>query len=66
VLDFFAGSGTTGAACLAVGERRFTLVDDNPEAIRVMRKRFAGREDIEWLDAASAEGATAGSVSVGS
>jgi site-specific DNA-methyltransferase (adenine-specific) len=32
VLDFFAGSGTTGAACLELG-RRFVLVDDNPEAL---------------------------------
>ncbi|MQA89064.1 MAG: site-specific DNA-methyltransferase [Gemmatimonas sp.] len=47
VLDFFAGSGTTGAACLELG-RRFVLVDDNPEAIRVMQRRFAGREDIRW------------------
>ncbi len=39
VLDFFAGSGTTGAACLELG-RRFILVDDNPQAIEVMRKRF--------------------------
>jgi site-specific DNA-methyltransferase (adenine-specific) len=39
VLDFFAGSGTTGAAALELG-RRFLLVDNNPEAIEVMRKRF--------------------------
>lgn len=39
VLDFFAGSGTTGAAALAEG-RRFVLVDDHPEAIAVMRRRF--------------------------
>jgi len=46
VLDFFAGSGTTGAACIKLG-RRFILVDNNPQAIEVMRKRFAN-EDIEW------------------
>ncbi|MFN8632496.1 MAG: site-specific DNA-methyltransferase [Chloroflexota bacterium] len=40
VADFFAGSGTTGAACLELG-RRFLLVDDNPEALAVMRRRFA-------------------------
>jgi site-specific DNA-methyltransferase (adenine-specific) len=50
VLDFFAGSGTTGAACLELG-RRFVLVDDNVEAIRVMEHRFAGRGDIAWLGA---------------
>lgn len=41
VLDFFAGSGTTGAAAFELG-RRFILVDNNPEAIAVMRRRFAG------------------------
>jgi site-specific DNA-methyltransferase (adenine-specific) len=46
VLDFFAGSGTTGAACLKLG-RRFILVDNNPQAIEVMQKRFAN-EEIEW------------------
>lgn len=48
VLDFFAGSGTTGAACLELG-RRFILVDNNPQAIAVMRHRFAGVPGIEWL-----------------
>ena len=49
VLDFFAGSGTTGAACLELG-RDFILVDNNPEAISVMKERFAGVEDIEWVE----------------
>jgi site-specific DNA-methyltransferase (adenine-specific) len=40
VLDFFAGSGTTGAAATALG-RRFVLVDENPEAVAVMRDRLA-------------------------
>jgi site-specific DNA-methyltransferase (adenine-specific) len=40
VLDFFAGSGTTGAVAGSLG-RRFLLVDRNPEAIAVMRARFA-------------------------
>jgi len=47
VLDFFAGSGTTGAACLEMG-RRFILIDNNPQALEVMRKRFAAVTDIEW------------------
>lgn len=47
VLDFFAGSGTTGAVCLELG-RRFTLIDENPQSIEVMRKRFAG-QDIHWV-----------------
>jgi site-specific DNA-methyltransferase (adenine-specific) len=40
VLDFFAGSGTTGEACGNLG-RNFVLVDNNPEAIDVMRRRLA-------------------------
>ena len=39
VLDFFAGSGTTGEAAAKLG-RDFILVDNNPEAIRVMAKRL--------------------------
>jgi site-specific DNA-methyltransferase (adenine-specific) len=49
VLDFFAGSGTTGAACLEQG-RRFILVDDNPQAMEVMAQRFRGVSEIEWLN----------------
>jgi len=49
VLDFFAGSGTTGAAALELG-RRFLLVDNNPEALRVMAKRFAG-ESVQFIGA---------------
>ncbi len=40
VLDFFAGSGTTGEAA-ARHDRGFVLIDDNPEAIAVMSKRLA-------------------------
>ncbi len=47
VLDCFAGSGTTGEACRLLG-RRFVLIDDNPEALRVMARRFAGGEGIAW------------------
>ncbi|MDQ3656787.1 MAG: site-specific DNA-methyltransferase [Chloroflexota bacterium] len=47
VLDFFAGSGTTGAAALEAG-RRFILVDCHGEAIAVMRDRFAGHPDVEF------------------
>jgi len=48
VLDFFAGSGTTGAAAHELG-RRFILVDDNPEALEVMARRFAGIDGLEWV-----------------
>jgi len=43
VLDFFAGSGTTGEAAARLG-RDFILVDSSPEAVRVMRKRLAFAE----------------------
>lgn len=39
VLDLFAGSGTAGAAARELG-RRFLLVDDNPQAVAVMRARL--------------------------
>jgi site-specific DNA-methyltransferase (adenine-specific) len=40
VLDFFAGSGTTGEAAAKNG-RGFVLIDENPEAIAIMEKRLA-------------------------
>ena len=40
VLDFFAGSGTAGEAAGRNG-RRFVMVDENPEAARVMQARLA-------------------------
>jgi site-specific DNA-methyltransferase (adenine-specific) len=39
-LDFFAGSGTLGAVARPLG-RRFVLVDENPQAIAVVRARLA-------------------------
>ena len=39
-LDPFAGSGTLGAAAAELG-RHYVLVDSNPEAVRVMKERFA-------------------------
>jgi len=47
VLDFFAGSGTLGAAALESG-RRFILVDRNPQAFAVMKKRFAGNKTVAF------------------
>lgn len=49
VLDFFAGSGTTGAVARALG-RRFFLVDSNPVAIEVMRRRL-GTDKVRYLSA---------------
>jgi len=43
VLDFFAGSGTTGEAAARLG-RRFVLIDNHPDAIRVMTERLAFAE----------------------
>ncbi|MFR6181578.1 MAG: DNA-methyltransferase [Flavonifractor plautii] len=43
VLDFFAGSGTTGAAASELG-RHFVLVDQNPAAIETMQTRFADQQ----------------------
>jgi site-specific DNA-methyltransferase (adenine-specific) len=49
VLDFFAGSGTTGAVARKLG-RRFALIDDNLEAVRVIERRL-GRDCIDYLSA---------------
>jgi len=46
VLDFFAGSGTTGAAAAALG-RRFVLVDSSREAIGVIVERLT-RAAVEF------------------
>lgn len=48
VLDFFAGSGTTGAAAHELG-RRFILVDNNRQAIEVMKERFAGVAGVKFI-----------------
>ena len=48
VLDFFAGSGTTGAVASAL-DRRFVLVDSNPEAIAIMRRRFERMPAVTFL-----------------
>lgn len=54
VLDFFAGSGTTGAAALELN-RCFVLVDSNEEALITMAQRFSGCDDVafEGYDPAS-------------
>lgn len=48
ILDFFAGSGTAGAVAQKLG-RRFVLVDQNPEAVTVMRRRL-GANDVQYVD----------------
>ncbi|PRQ08223.1 DNA-methyltransferase [Enhygromyxa salina] len=46
VLDFFAGSGSLGAAALAAG-RSATLIDSNLEAIEVMTRRLGAQLGAE-------------------
>jgi site-specific DNA-methyltransferase (adenine-specific) len=48
VLDFFAGSGTTGIAAHELG-RSFVLIDHHRPAIDVMRTRFASVPDVTWV-----------------
>lgn len=49
VLDFFAGSGTTGAVAGEQG-RRFVMVDTNEEAIQVMHRRLGSR-NVSYIGA---------------
>jgi site-specific DNA-methyltransferase (adenine-specific) len=39
ILDFFAGSGTTGAAAAELG-RRYVLIESNPDAVAIMERRL--------------------------
>src|SRR5690625_397904 len=47
VMDFFAGSGTLGAAARQL-DRRFVLVDQNPQAIDTMTTRLPGAELLTY------------------
>ncbi|MGI8536058.1 MAG: DNA-methyltransferase [Mycobacteriales bacterium] len=55
VIDFFAGSGTTGAVAASMG-RRFVMVDNNMEAAVVMRKRLDARVSFVDTDGADLQG----------
>lgn len=48
--DFFAGSGSFGEAAYRAG-RSCILVDDNPQAIAIMKKRFSSYA-CNWFDEA--------------
>ena len=48
VLDFFAGSGTTGVSCLELS-RHFIMIDNNLQALEVMAHRFQNYPNIEWI-----------------
>ncbi|APS00832.1 DNA-methyltransferase [Pajaroellobacter abortibovis] len=47
--DFFAGSGTLGEVALKEN-RRFILVDINPYALQVMKRRFSSIEGVEFFE----------------
>lgn len=47
VMDFFAGSGTLGESAYVLG-RNAILVDSNPDAIAVMKRRFVDM-NAEWF-----------------
>jgi site-specific DNA-methyltransferase (adenine-specific) len=55
-LDFFAGSGTLGAAAAQLG-RHYVLIDSNPEAVEIMRARLP---DVAGARAAGTAGRSAG------
>ncbi|MCZ6615393.1 MAG: site-specific DNA-methyltransferase, partial [Chloroflexi bacterium] len=48
VMDFFAGSGTTGLAAHQLG-RSFILIDRSEDALRVMANRFNGVADVRYV-----------------
>lgn len=48
VLDFFAGSGTTGLAAFQLA-RKFILIDNNEDAMLAMAQRFPNQKNIHWI-----------------
>jgi site-specific DNA-methyltransferase (adenine-specific) len=54
-LDPFAGSGTLGAVCRALG-RRFVLIDSNPVAVEVTRDRLQERGGLSPVEDAVVAG----------
>ena len=51
VLDFFAGSGTLGAAAASLG-RRYVCIDSSEEAVRVMTERLPAARVLDQPDSA--------------
>ena len=51
-LDFFAGSGTLGAVASKL-RRHYVLIDNNPEAIRVMGQRLGHQNGVTAAPSAS-------------
>jgi site-specific DNA-methyltransferase (adenine-specific) len=52
VLDFFAGSGTTGMAAHEC-DRAFVLIDNNPQAIAIMKERFQDVPNVDFTTTAA-------------
>ena len=48
VLDFYAGSGTTGRSASQLS-RKFILIDNNESALEIMAVRFEDTSDVEWI-----------------
>ncbi len=62
VLDFFAGSGTTGESAARLG-RGFVLIDEHHEAIEIMRRRLAPWEPEVEIHGAAQRGTSSTSKS---
>lgn len=56
VLDFFAGSGTIGESASRLG-RHAVLIDSNPEAISVMKRRFEALPQVTFHGCAEVDAA---------
>jgi site-specific DNA-methyltransferase (adenine-specific) len=54
-LDFFAGSGTLGAVAAKL-DRRYVLIDSNPQAVAIMRARLEARASAAPAPARDAAG----------
>jgi site-specific DNA-methyltransferase (adenine-specific) len=63
LLDFFAGSGTSGAAAIESG-RFFTLIDSDVYAFETMRRRFSDRSDVEFVGPSAQTGVSQSSASI--
>lgn len=44
VLDLFAGTGALGIECISRGAKKTVLVDNNPEAIKIIRENLSNIE----------------------
>jgi len=65
LMDFFAGSGSFGESAYALG-RKCVLVDNNPEAISVMKRRFLNMNvSYEGCDGIEAAPSRASAIEIG-